>query len=120
MPARIQLRRTRGWRMPAGAVKVDRTTLFGNPFSAEAFGRPQAVALHRSWITGEISDAEISAGYTRDLAEQLITRRRRVCEALPTLRGRDLACWCSLPEPYDCDVCHAAALLELANPDQRD
>jgi hypothetical protein len=74
------------------------------------------VALHHSWITGEISDAEIRAGYTRDLAEQLITRRRMVCEALPSLRGRDLACWCSLPEPYDRDICHAAALLALANP----
>lgn len=32
MPTRIQLRRTKGWRMPAGAVKVDRTTAFGNPW----------------------------------------------------------------------------------------
>jgi hypothetical protein len=31
-PKRIQLRRTKGWRMPEGAVKVDRTTRWGNPF----------------------------------------------------------------------------------------
>ena len=29
---RIQLCRARGWRMPTGAVKVDRTTKWGNPF----------------------------------------------------------------------------------------
>lgn len=32
MPARIQRRRTRGWRMPDGAVYVGRGTVWGNPF----------------------------------------------------------------------------------------
>ena len=45
-PRRVQLRRTRGWRMPANTVKVDRTTRFGNPFSIEGYGRETAVALH--------------------------------------------------------------------------
>lgn len=31
-PKRIQLQRTKGWRMPAGAVKVDRSTRWGNPY----------------------------------------------------------------------------------------
>ena len=31
-PTRIQLRRTKGWRMPENTVKVDRTTRWGNPF----------------------------------------------------------------------------------------
>ncbi len=30
MPERILLRRTKGWRMPEGAVKVDRSTKWGN------------------------------------------------------------------------------------------
>jgi Domain of unknown function (DUF4326) len=31
-PKRIELRRAKGWRMPANAVKVDRSTKWGNPF----------------------------------------------------------------------------------------
>lgn len=31
-PQRIQLKRTKGWRMPPGTVKVDRSTRWGNPF----------------------------------------------------------------------------------------
>lgn len=31
-PQRIQLKRTRGWRMPPNTVKVDRSTKWGNPF----------------------------------------------------------------------------------------
>jgi hypothetical protein len=37
-PRRVQLRRAKGWRMPANTVKVDRTTLFGNPFSIKEYG----------------------------------------------------------------------------------
>jgi hypothetical protein len=37
-PHRVQLRRAKGWRMPANTVKVDRTTLFGNPFSVKEYG----------------------------------------------------------------------------------
>lgn len=32
MPERIQLKRVKGWRLPEGAVKVDRATKWGNPF----------------------------------------------------------------------------------------
>ena len=33
MPERIQLRRTRGWRLPPNAVSVARPTRWGNPFA---------------------------------------------------------------------------------------
>mgnify|MGYP006332949639 CR=1 FL=1 len=36
MPERIQLRRTKGWRLPEGVVKVDRTTKYGNPFKLKS------------------------------------------------------------------------------------
>lgn len=36
-PRRIQLKRTKGWKMPANTVKVDRTTPFGNPFVVGEF-----------------------------------------------------------------------------------
>jgi len=108
---RIQLRRTKGWRMPASTVKVDRTTLFGNPFSIEDYGHDTAVALHRAWIRGKLRETGISAARRQMLKEQ----RKRVLSALPTLRGKNLACWCRLPEPGQRDNCHAATLLEMAN-----
>ena len=34
------------------------------------------------------------------------------------LGGKNLACWCALPEPGQPDNCHAAVLLEIANRDE--
>jgi Domain of unknown function (DUF4326) len=110
-PCRVQLRRTRGWRMPLNTVKVDRTTRFGNPFSSEDYGRERAVALHRAWITGEPANPPFPGKLLRDLE----ARRAEVISALTSLRGKNLACWCPLPEPGRSDICHAALLLELAN-----
>ncbi|HEY7083447.1 MAG TPA: DUF4326 domain-containing protein [Hyphomicrobiaceae bacterium] len=110
-PRRVQLRRTRGWRMPANTVKVDRTTRFGNPFSIEGYGRDKAVALYRAWITDERGGPPIASKLLRDLE----ARRTEVISALPSLRGKNLACWCPLPQPGKPDICHAALLLELAN-----
>jgi len=110
-PRRVQLRRTKGWRMPANTVKVDRTTLFGNPFSVEDYGHASAVELHRRWITGERIEASELASPMPDLE----ARRKRVLQALPSLRGKNLACWCALSKPGEPDRCHAAALLELTN-----
>jgi Domain of unknown function (DUF4326) len=106
-PRRVQLRRVKGWRMPANTVKVDRTTLFGNPFSVKEYGHDYAVALHRAWLSGRSIGKELSKG--------LLQRRKAVLEAVPALRGKSLACWCPLPEYGEPDNCHAALLLELAN-----
>jgi hypothetical protein len=97
--------------MPANTVKVDRTTPFGNPFSIGEYGHDRAVALHRRWVDGDRITASELASPMPDLA----TRRREVLQTLPTLRGKNLACWCALPQPGEPDRCHAAALLELAN-----
>ena len=110
-PRRVQLRRTKGWRMPANTVKVDRTTRFGNPFSIEDYGRERAVQLHRAWIRGELGREHLPRKVLQDLEKRLADM---LC-ALPSLRGKNLACWCPLPEPGKPDICHAAGLLELAN-----
>jgi hypothetical protein len=36
--------------------------------------------------------------------------RARLVEGLPSLRGKNLACWCRLDQP-----CHADVLLEIGN-----
>lgn len=68
-PKRIQRRRTKGWRMPDGAVYVGRPSRWGNPFplhgdwimwNAVAIGlhggpagrREASVRLYRAWLTG--------------------------------------------------------------------
>ena len=108
-PTRIQLRRTRGWRKPAGAVVVARPTIWGNPFTigaATEFGardpRRLVVAAFRDWLAGD----PWACGCLDDHA----ARRAKILARLPDLRGRDLACWCPLDQP-----CHADVLLEIAN-----
>ena len=109
-PQRIQLRRTKGWRMPPNTVKVDRSTRWGNPFHV---GDPvcldgisvdyhltaeQAVREFRLWVTG---------------GQSLPVYRRRpptTDEIRRGLRGKNLACWCAPGQP-----CHATVLLEIAN-----
>jgi len=105
-PRRVQLRRVKRWRMPANTVKVDRTTLFGNPFSVKENGHDSAVALHRAWLTGTSIGKELP---------KAAAKAQSRAGALPALRGKNLACWCPLPGHGEPDICHAALLLELAN-----
>ncbi|MBF9653902.1 DUF4326 domain-containing protein, partial [Streptococcus pseudopneumoniae] len=60
-PVRIQLRRTKGWRMPANTVKVDRTTIYGNPFRV---GEDPSKLGPRWWaLRSEFRDAFIKDRY---------------------------------------------------------
>ena len=98
-PQRVQLKRSAGWKMPANTLKVDRTTRWGNPFSAADCGSvAAAVAQHGRWMRGEIAapgGVEPPTGAAIRLA----------------LGGRNLACWCPLNGP-----CHSELLLAIANP----
>ena len=85
--------------MPENAVKVDRTTPFGNPYQGGEDGdgnRAYLVQLFREFLD---RDGE-GDGHGRKLAER----------AQQELRGKNLACWCPLDGP-----CHADVLLEIAN-----
>ena len=116
-PRRIQRRRVKGWRKPDNTVIVSRPSRFGNPFTiagALEWGgaetaeqaRELCVTAFRSWLRGN-----------RDwwMGPEADATRDRILAALPELRGRDLACYCPLPEPGQPDHCHAAVLLDLAN-----
>lgn len=107
-PIRIQLRRAKGWRMPANTVKVDRTTEFGNPFTvagavaagyrgSDAELAAMCVNEFRGWIEGRVHSFA---------PERVLSLR----SAIGDLRGKNLACWCALGQ-----TCHADVLLELAN-----
>jgi hypothetical protein len=48
--------------MPANTVKVDRTTLFGNPFSAEQHGRSGAVRMFELWLDWKLPGVQCCLG----------------------------------------------------------
>ncbi|MCB0790645.1 MAG: DUF4326 domain-containing protein [Flavobacteriales bacterium] len=102
MPNRVRLQRKKGWRMPENAVKVDRTTKWGNPLIIGKHGtREECIAKYRRMMM-----STSSAGLTADQR----VYRDRVMKSVYELQGRDLACWCKPGTP-----CHADVLLELAN-----
>jgi hypothetical protein len=115
MPERIQLRRTKGWRMPPNTVRVCRPGIFGNPFttadaidvgyatreSAPAF----VVKCFRDWL--DYRRLQTSGWWTGEESDR---RRKAMLDALPSLRGKNLACFCAPGAP-----CHADVLLDLAN-----
>lgn len=89
-PRRIQLKRSKGWKIPPNTVIVDRRSKWGNPWRVGYRGietAEQAVRIFREYMLGGGSGMPIEE-----------------------LRGKDLACWCSQDQP-----CHADVLLELAN-----
>lgn len=80
----INMRTTRG--LPVGAVAVDRSSVFGNPFFIGRDGsRADVIAKYREWAPTQ----------------------PKIMSRLHTLVGRDLACWCH-PKP-----CHGDVLLEM-------
>lgn len=122
-PVRIQLRRTKGWKMPPDTVKVDRSTGFGNPFPiAKAKSTSQGVTTD-SWMIGTWSGPAIWFAETKERAAEMSVTAFRAWAvsdayrqaARRALAGKNLACWCKLPKPGEPDICHAAVLLEIAN-----
>lgn len=90
-PHRIQLRRTKGWKKPEGAIVVSRPSKWGNPYKASECSNGAAGAVHAFRVLVE-SEEETIAEIQREL------------------RGKDLCCWCKIGKP-----CHADILLEIAN-----
>lgn len=119
-PKRIQRKRTKGWKMPEGAVYVGRPTKWGNPFKiGERYRRQSSPGGHvKSFFSCApgyetpafvlCADATIAVEWFKwwRSGEQIQQDIRR------ELRGKDLACWCPLDQP-----CHADVLLEIANAD---
>jgi hypothetical protein len=109
-PTRIQRRRTKGWRMPEGAVYVGRPTKWGNPYAVVAVEIVVHPDLRDWWFPGGCAPYEATRMYREDLEAGRL--RVTVEDVQRELAGLDLACWCSLDEPF----CHATALLKVANP----
>jgi hypothetical protein len=133
-PKRIQRKRTKGWKMPEGAVYVGRPTVFGNPAIIEKnrdrfavwggdvgprigtattmqYARWLAVGHFRVWLTSPEGVVTVTDfGNVERPSYAYCDDHRQLHARLHELHGRDLACWCPLDQP-----CHADVLLEIAN-----
>jgi hypothetical protein len=115
----VQLKRTKGYRMPQGCVKVARPTLFGNPFGT--------ANEYRLWLTTDWEPKNRSSYFadgwgwskfsTMDKDgilcwnyEKLRSRKQIILLNIPLLRGKPIACFCQLGTN-----CHRKVLIELAN-----
>ena len=119
-PSRIQLSRRRDWRLPANAVKVDRSTPYGNPFRVRRIAiltdaaDPWVVEREGDgaglgcFATEEAARADAVARFQAWIGEPAQALLREAARA--ELAGRDLACWCGPDSP-----CHADVWLEIAN-----
>jgi hypothetical protein len=87
--------------MPPNTVKVDRSTRWGNPYRLYGDGYPMAPQVAVELFSRLL--AEQRGWVLRDQLTTLDDVRRE-------LRGKNLACWCSLAA-----ACHADVLLRLAN-----
>lgn len=101
---RVQLRRTRGWRIPPNTIKVDRSTRWGNPYKVG-----QRV---RHPLTGRLVEVENRDDAIRLFALYIksIAGSKLASDARETLRGKHVACWC--PEGLPC---HGDVLIRIAN-----
>jgi hypothetical protein len=125
MPERIQLKRTKGWRKPEGAVVVARPSKWGNPWRVIKMKSGGYCYQGRGDISWSADDDQpwtraqalaMAAQRYRDLMTSPWTGRVQDNNSIVAdriraeLRGKDLACWCPLDQP-----CHADVLLEVAN-----
>ena len=118
-PTRIQLSRRKGFRLQEvsmalnglPAVKVARPGKWGNPYRVINDNADEVVARFRRLFEGPPSRFRhmllgIASGRP-GIGEGAILDMKL---SLPELRGKNLACFCSLDQP-----CHGDVLLELSN-----
>jgi hypothetical protein len=105
---RIQLSRAKGWRMPAGAVKIDRATKWGNPHRVEPVINRGRYAPGRRAAIEEKRKLEAVAKFEIDLRSGRLGVT--VDDVRRELRGKVLACWCRVGA-----TCHGDVLLRIAN-----
>jgi hypothetical protein len=135
-PIRIQRKRSKGYKMPPDTVSVTRPGNWGNPFNftppdncwnalalgcrGDRNGRQEAsVKAFRQWVCnpgGRIAEMDFGVvieanGKTLSIGPRAKAGMAPSIDEIKTqLRGKNLACWCSLDQP-----CHADVLLEIAN-----
>lgn len=108
-PRRVQRTRVKGKPgMPPGAVYVGRPSKWGNPYDGDRYSAVELFTVLLAMLRARFPLADdVGRPMTYPSDDEIRAE----------LAGRDLACWCPLPEPGQPDICHAALLLEIANGD---
>lgn len=143
-PQRIQRKRTKGWRMPEGAVYVGRPSRWGNPFQDGPSSLARMPAIHHpehAWeYEGRISAAGMRHDYHHGDGHVTVVHVRRMtptelveCFRAYLAGGGWPLDWAPRSQPTVDDIrsslhgrdlacwcpldqpCHADVLLELAN-----
>lgn len=126
-PARVQRKRSKGWKMPDNTIYVGRGTKWGNPFKiapvkhgwhvvAKEDGKEHvllktndydeavnfSLKSYQYWLMPYThKEGDIEKFYQSTVVYESIVSE---------LKGKNLACWCGLSQR-----CHADILLKLAN-----
>jgi hypothetical protein len=111
-PQRIQRKRTKGWRMPEGAVYVGHPTKWGNPYRWDEYPATVLWDDEPTHVPAATRRRYSVVDFKSALAYGIggLPGYPSVEQVRAELAGRDLACWCPLDQP-----CHADVLLEVAN-----
>ena len=130
-PVRIQRKRTRGWKMPEGAVSVTRPGKWGNPFCIGGWFKMGTGGNGFCYLQCLLTEYPTQDFTKIEDAAMAVEWFRRYKELYPPkdieeLRGKDLACFCHLCDAHkdgkpmsvecpDCAPCHVDVLLPIAN-----
>lgn len=113
-PHRVQRRRSKGWKMPPNTIYVGRPTIFGNPFTVadcRVAHFPGSKIDMATWCTDAFRRWLIDPLHWDEwIGHESYDLRLRILTNIPSLRGKNLACWCPLDAP-----CHADVLCSIAN-----
>lgn len=114
MPKRVQLKRTAGYRKPAGAVVITRPGLYGNPYPVGMrLGDMPFEVVRQSGLWGLRPNIKINGAMAVALFRAHLELYPEAAKLARNLRGRDVACWCELSKP-----CHGDVWLEYANKEE--
>jgi hypothetical protein len=120
-PVRLQLKRTRGFNLQAlslatnglPAVNCTRRGRYGNPFrllNEEGAALIEDTRDGSAWgVPWADAERQVVAAFERHIG--LPENAGFRAEAIENLRGKNLACWCRLHQPF----CHVNVWLRIAN-----
>lgn len=132
MPVRIQRKRTKGFKMPFGAIYVGRGSVWGNPFIVgrpsgvfpegagkhgkaetmiEALTLEQALEFYRNVVSGFLTPEMYPAGHGWADRFRKHYRQHPTEVARRMFRDATVVCWCA-PDAR----CHGDILLAIAGP----
>jgi hypothetical protein len=110
--------------MPGSTVKVSWPSIFGNPWCVEDIlaadmetgwqtpleeAQHAAVESYRAWLEGDDFDG---------MPPARLADRSALLQALPSLRGKNLACWCRRPAMPRRRAAEAGQYLTLKRPSE--